>query len=138
MKILLFQARSFRWKSFQKTLADAVDQDVDVRVDEALVAFVHAEVRDQTDDGRARVFRHALKQIKWLANKRTMKNVVLHSFAHLGGENSEPLFAKAFLEELGERLHTTGYAVSITPFGYTCEWDLSVYGESIAKVWQEI
>ena len=39
---------------------------------------------------------------------------------------------------LAERLRGTGYEVKITPFGYFCEWDLSVYGESLAKVWKEV
>jgi hypothetical protein len=39
---------------------------------------------------------------------------------------------------LAERLRDTGYHVWLTPFGYFCEWELSVYGESLAKVWKEI
>jgi hypothetical protein len=39
---------------------------------------------------------------------------------------------------LQQRLGETGYQVWTTPFGYFCEWDLSVYGESLAKVWKEI
>ena len=47
-------------------------------------------------------------------------------------------FARDFLDELDERLTSTGYEVKQTPYGYFCEWDLSVYGESLAKVWKEI
>ena len=28
--------------------------------------------------------------------------------------------------------------VATTPFGWFCEWDLAVYGESLAKVWKEV
>jgi hypothetical protein len=35
-------------------------------------------------------------------------------------------------------LSETGYKVSNTPFGYFCEWDLEVFGDSLAKVWKEI
>ena len=35
------------------------------------------------------------------------------------------------------RLKNTGYTVWCTPFGYLCEWDLSVYGESLARVFKE-
>ena len=76
--------------------------------------------------------------MKWLAGKRSWKRVVLHSFTHLGGENASPEFARGFLEELDERLSATGYEVARTPFGWFCEWELSVYGESLAKVWKEI
>ena len=47
------------------------------------------------------------------------------------GESFEILFAS-------HRLREAGYDVWTTPFGYFCEWDLSVYGESLAKVWKEI
>ena len=136
MKLLTFQARRFRWKNFAKTLPEAEDLDVDQAVEEAVVVFLHAEERDAAE--RAGVFRKTLKHVKWLANKRGMRNVVLHSFTHLGAENAPAEFARAFLEELAERLRATGYSVWITPFGWFCEWDLAVYGDSLAKVWKEV
>src|SRR5262249_19019821 len=136
LKLLTFQAKRFRWKNHAKTLAEAEDVDVDQAVTEAVVVFVHAEERDAVE--RAGVFKKTLKHIKWLPNKRGMGNVVLHSFTHLGASSAPPEFARAFLEELAERLRATGYAAWITPFGWFCEWDLSVYGDSLAKVWKEI
>jgi hypothetical protein len=136
MKLLTFQARRFRWKSFARTLPDAEDVAVDESVEEAVVVFLHAEARDETD--RPRTFRQTLKHVKWLANKRGMRTVVLHSFAHLGGEGGEPAFARAFLAELAERLRATGYDVRVTPFGWVFEWDLAVHGEALAKVWKEV
>jgi hypothetical protein len=136
MKLLTFQAKRFRWKSFSKTLPEAEDVDVEQTVEQAVVAFVHAEERDAAQ--RDSVFRKTLKHVKWLANKRGMKNVVLHSFTHLGAASAPADFAQAFLVELAERLRATGYGVWITPFGWFCEWDLSVYGDSLAKVWKEV
>jgi hypothetical protein len=135
MKLLTFQAKRFRWKSFSKTLPEAEDVDVDQTVEEAVVVFAHAEERDA--EQRDSVFRQTLKHVKWLANKRGMKSVVLHSFTHLGATSAPPEFAQAFLLELAERLRATGYSVWITPFGWFCEWDLSVHGDSLAKVWKE-
>ena len=136
MKILTFQARRFWWRSYSKTLEDVEDEQVEDEATEAVVAFLHIEARDEPD--RSRVFRHVLKHLKWLANKREMRTAVLHSFTHLGGENADPAFARAFMEELAERLGDTGYDVKLTPFGWFCEWELSVYGESLAKVWKEV
>ena len=136
MKLLTFQAKRFRWKSFSKTLPEAQDLEVDQTVEEAVVVFLHAEERDAAQ--RDSVFRRTLKHVKWLANKRGMRNVVLHSFTHLGAASAPAEFAQAFLVELAERLGATGYAVWITPFGCFCEWDLSVYGDSLAKVWKEV
>ena len=136
MKLLTFQAKRFRWKSFSKTIPEAEDLDVDETVEQAVVVFLHAEQRDAAE--RASVFKHTLKHVKWLANKRGLKNVVLHSFTHLGAASAPAEFAQAFLVELAERLRATGYGVWLTPFGWFCEWDLSVYGDSLAQVWKEV
>jgi len=138
MKLLCFQAERFAWKSHTKTLEDADDEPVEGEVPDAVVVFFHAERKDQDADERKRVFKGTLKHIKWLANKRELKNVVLHSFTHLGAENAEPDFARGFVAELTERLQSTGYTVSCTPFGWFCSWELAVFGESLAKVWKEI
>jgi hypothetical protein len=138
MKLLCFQAKRFHWKTHSKTLPDAPEQEVDQAVESALVAFLHAEVQDAEEQRQNSVQRRALKHIKWLANKRQLKNVILHSFAHLGGETAAPELAERSIVALAERLRENGYRVWITPFGYFCEWDLSVHGESLAKVWKEI
>jgi hypothetical protein len=138
MKLLCFQAKRFRWQTYAKTLPDVPDQRVDQAVEEAVIVFIHAEAADAAPERASSVLRQSVKHIKWLANKRSMKNLVLHSFAHLGGAGAEPEFAGSFIEELARRLTAGGYQVVTTPFGYFCEWDLSVYGDSLAKVWKEI
>ncbi len=136
MRLLMFMAQRFWWKSYRKTLEDVADAEEEEAVDDAVVVFMHVEARDAAD--RDDVFRKCLKNVKWLANKREMTRVVLHSFTHLGGENAEPEFAESFITELAGRLQMTGYEVWVTPFGYFNEWDLKVYGESLGKVWKEI
>jgi hypothetical protein len=138
MKLLCFQAKRFRWKTHSKTLPEVADQDVDASVGETVVVFIHAEAADGEAQRTGSVLRQTLKHVKWLANKRGLKNIVLHSFTHLGGVTAEPAIAETFITTLADRLRETGYGVWVTPFGYFCEWDLSVYGESLAKVWKEI
>jgi hypothetical protein len=138
MKLLCFQAKHFRWKSHSKTLAQVADQDVEEQVADVVVVFIHAERSDEEAGKNNSVLRQTLKHVKWLANKRNLKNIVIHSFTHLGGETSSPGFAEFFINAVAQRLRETSYRVWTTPFGYFCEWDLSVYGESLAKVWKEI
>jgi transcriptional regulator of aromatic amino acid metabolism len=138
MRLLCFQARRFRWKTHSKTLPDVPDREVEEDIGEALVVFFHAEASDETSERRGSVLRQTLKHVKWLANKRGLRNVVLHSFAHLGGDSASTDFTESFMNEIAERLGATGYTVRLTPFGYFCEWDLSVYGDSLAKVWKEV
>ncbi|MBM4457176.1 MAG: hypothetical protein FJ011_05330 [Chloroflexi bacterium] len=136
MRLLMFMAKRFWWKSFSKTLEGVEDIESEDQVADAVVVFMHVEAKDAAD--RDDVFRKTLKNVKWLANKRDLKRVVLHSFTHLGGENAEPEFAAVFMTELADRLRATGYDVRVTPFGYFNEWELGVYGESLGKVWKEL
>jgi transcriptional regulator of aromatic amino acid metabolism len=138
MKLLCFQAKRFRWKTHSKTLPELPDQEIEEEVLETLVVFIHAEHEDEEAEKTSTTLRQSMKHIKWLANKRDLKNIVIHSFTHLGGDTAEPKFAHFLINTLAERLRQTGYTVWITPFGYFCEWDLSVYGESLAKVWKEV
>jgi hypothetical protein len=138
MKLLCFQAKSFRWKTHSKTLAQVADQDVEEQIVDAVIVFVHAEQSDEEARKRNSLLRQTLKHVKWLAHKRNLKNIVIHSFTHLGGKTSSPDFAESFIDVIAQRLRESSYRVWTTPFGYFCEWDLSVYGESLAKVWKEI
>ena len=136
MKLLMFQSPLFRYRSFQKILPGAEDQDVDEEIPEAAVVFLHAEREDEPRN--AKVLAKTVKNIKWLAKKRGLRNVVLHSFTHLAESKADPTFARSFLEETGARLERSGYGVWLTPFGYTCAWELAVYGESLAKVFKSL
>ena len=106
MRLLTFQAQHFAWRSFSKTLEEVESVDVDEAVDDALVVFMHIE--DQDFEEGSKSFKRSLKHIKWLANKRSLQHVVLHSFAHLGGENADPEDALTFMHRLKERLESTG------------------------------
>lgn len=138
MKLLCFQAKRFRWKTHAKTLPEVADLEIEKEVRQTVVIFIHVEASDADQARTNSLLRQSLKHIKWLANKRELKNIVLHSFTHLGGATAEPSFAASFITNLGQRLCETGYQVRTTPFGYFCEWDLEVFGESLAKVWKEI
>jgi hypothetical protein len=61
----------------------------------------------------------------------------MKALTHLSPSTASADFARTFIEDLAERLRNTDYQVAVTPFGYTCTWDLSVYGDSLAKVFFE-
>jgi len=131
MKLLLLHADTFRARPFLKTSESGAPLAGDVAVNEALIVFIHTEPKDEQAPGKART--KAVKQIKWLARKCAVKRIVLHSFAHLAEEKSSAAFAAATLEHLAQRLESSDFTVDMTPFGYSCGWDISVRGEPIAK-----
>ncbi|MGC6510514.1 MAG: threonyl-tRNA synthetase editing domain-containing protein [Myxococcota bacterium] len=133
MKLLSYQAKTFSWSAHSQTLEEAAPSSSG-QVSEAAVIWLHVERNDIGDDSR--IFKKTLKHIKWIANNKSLKTIVLHSFAHLGGDTAEPDDAHAFLERLNTRLTNTGYEVKQTPFGWFCAWDLSIYGDSMAKVFK--
>jgi hypothetical protein len=136
MKILMFLAKQFAFRPFEKTLAEAGDGGDEVQVIDAVVIFVHSEPQDEV--APAGLETKFVKNVKWIAGKRDFKNIVLHSFTHLGENSAAPQYAEIFLRSAAERLRSTGYQVTLTPFGWVCEWNLSVYGESLAKVFKSL
>ena len=135
MKALSYQAKHFSWAPYSQTIEKA-EPPSSGSVLETAVIWMHVEKSDEQDEKR--IFRRTLKHIKWVANKRDLKNIVLHSFAHLGGAPASPAFAQQIILALKERLISTGYTVYTTPFGWFCAWELSVYGDSMAKVFTHI
>jgi hypothetical protein len=136
MKLLMFLAKQFTFRPFEKMLLDASDSSGEVQVTDAAVIFVHAEPQDETDP--AGLETKFIKNVKWIAGKRGFKTIVLHSFTHLAEASASPIFAEAFLQGAAARLRNIGYPVVLTPFGWVCEWDLSVHGESLAKVFKSL
>ena len=136
MKLLMFLSKQFTFRPFEKTLPEAGDSRGEGHVSEAAVVFVHSEPQDEADP--AGLETKFVKNVKWIAGKRGFKNVVLHSFTHLAEASASPQFAESFLQNAAARLRSTGYQVTVTPFGWVCEWDLSVYGESLAKVFKSL
>jgi hypothetical protein len=136
MKLLMFLAKQFTFRPFEKTLLEAGDGGGEVQMQDAAVIFVHAEPHDEADPfGLETKF---VKNVKWIAGKRGLKNVVLHSFTHLAETSASPQFAETFLQSAAARLRNTGYQVTLTPFGWVCEWELAVFGESLAKVFKSL
>jgi len=136
MKLLLFYAPSFWFKTYQKVLEQVDDQELEANCQEAVVVFYHVESVDL--ERRGKVITKFIKNIKWLSGKFDSKNVVLHSFNHLSNSKAPADFAEELVQDARNRLERAGYSVTVTPFGYLNEWKLHVAGESLAKVFKEI
>lgn len=135
MKLILFYAHSFFYKTAEKSLPHVDDINKAEEVRDATVIFFQFEEKDTGDSSS--VLRKLVKNIKWHAGKFNTKNVVLHSFNHLSMSKASPEDALLMLEESVERLKRSGYNVIVTPFGYFHEFKIHVGGESLAKVFKE-
>jgi hypothetical protein len=135
MKLLMFYASEWWYRTAEKSLPDVPDVEREESAKDAVVIFFHSEAEDE--ERRKSVLQKLLKNVKWLAGKFSTQNVVFHSFNHLGMSKSSPEFALGLLDEAEERLEATGYRVMRTPFGYFNEFKIHVAGDSLAKVFKE-
>jgi len=135
MKLLLFYACKWWFKTASKSLPQVPDIETEDSLENAVVVFYHAEMEDE-EKGKG-VLDKLVKNIKWLAGKFGTKNVVIHSFNHLSSSKASPEFSEQIIKQATERLQNAGYTVMCTPFGYFNEFLIHVGGESLAKVFKE-
>lgn len=137
MKLLMFYVNEWWYRTAEKSLSQVPDIEREESVEGAVVVFFHSEAEDEDEEKRKDVLQKFLKNVKWLAGKFNTKNVVFHSFNHLGMSKSSPEFALGLLDEAQERLERVGYSIMRTPFGYFNEFRMHVAGDSLAKVFKE-
>ncbi len=135
MKILMFYAPEFWFKTFQKVLDEVEDRDIEEKTENAIVVFYHVEAEDA--EKRSSVLTKLIKNIKWLSGKFKTKNLVIHSFNHLSTSKASPDFSNELIKDAKARLTNSGFVITETPFGYLNEWKIHVAGESLAKVFKE-
>jgi hypothetical protein len=136
MKLLLFYAHKWWFKTASKGLPQAPDIDMEDSLENTVVVFFHAEKEDE-EKGKG-LLDKLVKNIKWLAGKFGTRNVVIHSFNHLSSSKASPEFSEQIIRQTTERLQNNGYAVMCTPFGYFNEFMIHVGGKSLAKVFKEL
>jgi len=136
VKILMFYAPSFWFKTFERVLDTVPDQEIEKTIADALVVFYHIEAEDV--DRKGNVLTKFIKNIKWLSGKFNTKNTVLHSFNHLSVSKAPPDFSKELIDDAKGRLIGSGFEITETPFGYLNEWKIHVAGESLAKVFKDL
>ena len=136
MKLLMHHVKEFWYKTYGKTLDGVETVEKEDKITEALLVFLHTEKEDE--ENKNKVTNKAIKNVKWLINKLSVKNVVLHAFAHLSTSKSAPEFGQDVIKDITTKLENIGLNVHLTPFGYFLEYSMHVYGESLAKVFKSI
>jgi hypothetical protein len=135
MKLLLFYAHRWWFKTASKSLPGVADIDMEEPLENTVVAFFHAEAEDE---GKGKgVLDKFVKNIKWISGKFGTKNAVIHSFNHLSSSKASPEFAEHIIQKATKKLENSGFTVLCTPFGYFNEFSMHVGGESLAKVFKE-
>ncbi len=136
MKLLLFYAHSWWYKTASRSLQYMPDIEKEEYIEKTVVVFLHAELEDESKDKG--LLEKLVKNIKWIAGKFRTKNVVIHSFNHLSSSKASPEFSEKIIKDATAKLENSNYNVICTPFGYFNEFKIHVGGESLAKVFKEL
>ena len=134
MRVLFWYCKKFAWTPALKTLEDAPAATPDEHAD-VVVAFIHVEPGDVEDGSSAET--KLVKNVKWVARKWEVTQVILHSFTHLGEAKADPEQAKALMDRAGERLNSAGYNAVQTPYGYFNDLSMEAPGHPLARVFKE-
>ncbi len=136
MKLLMFHVNEFWYKTFSQTLDQVEKTDKEEKIGNSLVVFIQVEKEDE--ERKDKIKKKAFENIKWLAKKVNVEEIMLHSFGHLSESKSSPEFAQEMIDEIKKSLEERGFTAKTTPFGYFLEFKIHVRGESLAKVFKSL
>lgn len=136
MKLLMIYCDKFKYTPTIKTLDEFENEFDEQDFNDALVAFIHAEEKDETD--LKGVETKMVKNLKWAAKKNGTNNVVLHSFAHLAETKANPDYTKELFDRVEARMNNADYKCNQTAFGYFMDLDIKAPGVSQARIFKSI
>ena len=134
MRVLFWYCDRFSWRPTRKTLPEAPDAQAD-GCEKAVVAFIHVEPADVTAGSSAET--KLVKNAKWLARKWSTRQIVLHSFTHLGEEKADPDAARQLIDRAQSRLATAEYDAVQTPYGHFNDLSIQAPGDPLARIFKE-
>ena len=134
MKLLMMYTDSFTYEPRSKTLEEFETITKGETIENAVLAFIHAEEEDMEDIKK--VEKKLVKNLKWAAKKNETNTVILHSFAHLSESKASPQFTKELFDLVDARMKNADYESIQTPFGYFLDIKLDAPGKSLARVFK--
>jgi len=137
MKVLTFYTREFSYTPAVKSLDSAPEVSEGNTIHDAVLALIQVEEDDEDKDLKSREKKLA-NHLKWVTRKNKSKNIILHSFAHLGESKASQTFSKQILDAAEVRLQNGGYTTHQTPYGYFLDLKIDAPGFSLARVWQSL
>ncbi len=138
MRFLGWHLEKFRSIVTEKSRSPLREENPEkiIEVENALLVFASVE---QEDEGKEeKVISQTVEKILEQAQKIGVKNIVLHSFAHLFSQPSSPETALKVLKEIESRLKEMGFRVQRTPFGWFNALEIKAKGHPLSRIAREI
>lgn len=134
MRMLMIYCQKFAFNPTTRTLEEFEEVTEGGEFKNALVAFIHAEEKDEADIKGVET--KMVKNLKWAAKKNNTRYVILHSFAHLSESKAGPQFTKELFDRVEARMKNADYDCDQTPFGYFLDLEVQAPGVSQARIYK--
>ena len=135
MRLLIFYVDKFSFETHHKGLESVPDLTLSGSIENAIIGFIHVEEKDE--ENKSYVETKLVKNLKWAARKNETSKIVLHSFNHLSESSASPEFTKVLFDSVEQRLISSEYETSQTPFGYFLNLDMQAPGKPLARIFKE-
>ena len=134
MRFLAWHVDHFKCRITEKGRSPVVEdyEDPETVAGEALLVLVSVEKEDEMAPEGVAV--RAVAEIVAHAGNLKVSTVVLHPFAHLFGQLSQPAVAVQVLKMVEEGLSSRGLAVTRTPFGWFNSLEIQAKGHPLSRV----
>jgi threonyl-tRNA synthetase len=138
MRLMMIHADRFSFAVTGKAsgvgfLADLAPGEDGAQLEEALVAFMSVEERDEA--GPHDVAEQAASRIRATAEKVGAGRVMVYPYAHLSSELAKPRIATEVIDAVTELLRANpGLQVHRAPFGYYKAFDISCKGHPLSEL----
>ncbi|MCW0484710.1 threonyl-tRNA synthetase editing domain-containing protein [Gaoshiqia sediminis] len=137
MKVLVMYIKEFSYQPATKNLDLAEEVTGGAKFEEAILAFIQAEEKDEEKEVGSRE-KKLVNHLKWTARKNNTKRVILHSFAHLSDSKASVQFTQSLFDLAEQRLQNAGFETAQTPFGYFLDLKIDAPGFSLARIWADL
>ncbi len=137
MKVLVMYVNEFSYQPAKKNLETAEDVTTGAKYENAILAFIQVEEKDEEKDVKSRE-KKLVNHIKWTSRKNDTKRVILHSFAHLSESKASVEFTKELFDLAEKRLQNADFETAQTPFGYFLDLKIDAPGYSLARIWADL
>ncbi len=130
MKILFLHVDYIEYEAKEKAMKNAEEiKEKSSRMDDGLVAFISVENGDSAHSG--------VKEIKDVAEKLSVKRIMLYPYAHLSSNLAPSDEAIEILRKMEDEL-SEEYEVKRAPFGWYKAFRLSCKGHPLAELSREV
>jgi hypothetical protein len=137
MKVLTMFVTEFSYQPAEKNLETAETITSGAFLNQAVLAFIHAEEQDEQYNIVSRG-KKLVNHLKWVCRKNNCNTIILHSFAHLSTSKASANFTLSLLNQAEEKLRIGGFTTHQTPFGYFLDLNIKAPGFSLARIWAEL